>query len=275
MEDVPPVVPASSVEVHVLSVQDELTNACERGDLRVVKAVIEKGARADNLDSRGIMPLGAAIWGMNPKVVNYLLSKMGGSTPLSWGEYKKHNNKWYHSVFLIDNFNPQTYVQWNELFKKIDHSDFLQKYHLARANLLGSEQYESYDFFKSTFIVLSTLMPNASISSDSTEFFHKLRSATEIGLTDFRVQISRKIMATPKLRSIPAAGQLLVGGSLAPKQGVSAPVTPTSQNPYVLIGPKPGTKPVSQKSINESLKLVAEGEQDKTEEMIQKNHCFL
>lgn len=202
-----PLQQSESKEAKKLSPKEAVILACKFGDLELVKIGIQRTGYLVAASDEEEQPLAAAVYGMNPEVVNYLLSLMGGFTALTWEDCEKHNKKWYQSTFLIPSFNPQTYGQWNELFKKIDNSDFVQKYHFSQANSLASEKYESYEFFKSSIIVLSALMTDAPISDKTDDFFLKLRKATEMGLAGFRGQISQKLIATPKLRSIPAVWQ--------------------------------------------------------------------
>ena len=56
----------------------------------------------------------------------------------------------------------------------------------------------------------------------------------------------------------------------------TAPVPPTSQNPYALTAPKPVAKlVVDQKQVKKLLRLVVEGEQDQAEKMLKKDPNLL
>ena len=69
-----------------LALQDKLIAACEQGDEKAVTALLKQGAKPDvagtpDRFSPGKQPLGAAVWGMCPDVVNALLKQAGGVAP--------------------------------------------------------------------------------------------------------------------------------------------------------------------------------------------------
>ena len=60
-----------------LKLQDQLIAACKQGDEKAVKALLQQGAKPDIANAKGEQPLGAAVWGMCPDVVNALLKQAG------------------------------------------------------------------------------------------------------------------------------------------------------------------------------------------------------
>ena len=77
-----------------------------------------QGAKPDIANAKGEQPLGAAVWGMCPDVVNALLKQAGGIAPMTWGECEQHNLKYYKEVFIVPKFDPQTFGEWNRLLLK-------------------------------------------------------------------------------------------------------------------------------------------------------------
>ena len=117
-----------------LKLQDQLIAACKQGDEKAVKAVTQQGAKPDMANAKGEQPLGAAVWGMCPDVVNALLKQAGGVAPMTWDECEKHNLKHYKEVFIVPKFDPQTYGEWNTLLQKMDPNPFIQAYHLKKVD---------------------------------------------------------------------------------------------------------------------------------------------
>ncbi len=80
--------PAPSTEQ--LKLQDQLIIACEQGDLKAVQALFKTTffrkltAKPDVANTAGKQPLGAAVWGMNPSVVDELLMQAGGVAGAIW-----------------------------------------------------------------------------------------------------------------------------------------------------------------------------------------------
>jgi hypothetical protein len=61
-----------------LQLQDQLIVACKQGDEKAVNLLLQQGAKPDLPDAKGEQPLGAAVWGMCPNMVNALLKQAGG-----------------------------------------------------------------------------------------------------------------------------------------------------------------------------------------------------
>ena len=91
----------------LMSLQNELIQACENGSLAKVKAAIIKGAWVDLPNEQGKNPLYCAVYGMNPEVVNYVIAQRGENAPTSsWQYCEAHNKKHYGQTFLNMKFEP-------------------------------------------------------------------------------------------------------------------------------------------------------------------------
>ncbi len=89
------------------ALQDKLITACKQGDEKAVEVLLQQGANPDMANNKGEQPLGAAVWGMCPDVVNTLLKQAGGVVSMTWDECEKHNLKYYKEVFIVPKFNPR------------------------------------------------------------------------------------------------------------------------------------------------------------------------
>jgi hypothetical protein len=117
-----------------LKLQDALILACEHGDAKEVLNCIKRGAKPEVANTVGKYPLGAAVWGMNPEVVNELLKQMGEVAPMTWAECKEHNVHLYEEVFIVPKCSPETFYEWHTLLEKIDSNLFIRAYHLQKVN---------------------------------------------------------------------------------------------------------------------------------------------
>ena len=126
--------PKSKTSLAQLELQDQLIAACKQGDEKAVKALLQQGAKPDVANTKNEQPLGAAVWGMCPDVVNTLLKQAGGIAPMTWEECEQHNLKHYQGIFIMPEFGARTYPQWSHLLQKIDLNPFLQLYHLGNIN---------------------------------------------------------------------------------------------------------------------------------------------
>lgn len=132
---IPP--PKAKISPEQLKLQDDLILACEQGDDKEVKNCLSRGAKPDIPNVGGKHPLGAAVWGMNPAVVNILLNQLGGVSPMTWEECETHNRKYYYprQTFLTDNCQfPDTYGSWHQFLIMIEPSPFIRSGYLERAN---------------------------------------------------------------------------------------------------------------------------------------------
>lgn len=125
--------PKSAASPKQLELQERLVAACKQGNEKAVTALLEQGAKTDMANARGEYPLGAAVWSMCPNAVNALLKQTGGAA-MTWEECKKHNLKYYQDVFIVSQFDPQTYRQWYTLLQKIDGSFFISAFHLKEVD---------------------------------------------------------------------------------------------------------------------------------------------
>ncbi|MBS0351688.1 MAG: protein kinase, partial [Proteobacteria bacterium] len=64
--------PKPTASPEQLELQKQLIVACKRGDADTVTTLLTQGAKPDMPDAKGEQPLGAAVWGMCPDVVNAL-----------------------------------------------------------------------------------------------------------------------------------------------------------------------------------------------------------
>ncbi len=177
----------------VVSLQDQLIDACKQGDEKAVMVLLRKGAKSNIPNTQSEQPFGAAIWGMCPGVVSVLLKQTGGVAPMTWAECEEHNLKYYQEVFIVPKFEPHTYAEWYELLQKIDSNLFIRAFHLKKV----SEKWWSDDDYSSSWEVLKGWVEcrkrdkgygservSASIPN----------SATEEGYSGFRKQIKQGVL---------------------------------------------------------------------------------
>ena len=126
--------PKPKVSPEQLALQDQLIAACKQGDEKTVTALVKRGAKPDIANAKGEQPLGAAVWGMCPDVVNALLKQASDVSPMTWEECEKHNLKYYKEVFIVPKFDPQTFDEWNTLLQKMDPNPFVRAFHLKKAD---------------------------------------------------------------------------------------------------------------------------------------------
>ena len=129
---IPPPKPQATPEQ--LALQNQLIAACKQGDEKAAKALLQKGAKPDMANTKGEQPLGAAVWGMCPDVVNALLKQAGGVAPMTWQECEKHNLKYYKEVFIVPKFAPYSFEEWNTLLQKMDPNPFVRALHLRNVD---------------------------------------------------------------------------------------------------------------------------------------------
>ncbi len=105
--------------------QDKLVRACEQGDLDKAQKAIFAGARPYYPNAQGKQPLGAAVRGMNPEVVNYLLAQTWLEPPMNWEACEQHNIKEYKQVYFYNQFNPATLADWCKELSRANNYPFL------------------------------------------------------------------------------------------------------------------------------------------------------
>jgi ankyrin repeat protein len=135
-----------------LELQNKLIAACKQGDEKTVTVLLQKGAKSDMPNTKGELPLGAAVWGMCPGVVNVLLKQTGRGEPMTWQECEAHNLKYYREMFIIPQFLPTTYKDWHNLLLKMDCNPFIRNTHFdiyccqhkGNSNLLNWQGLKKY-----------------------------------------------------------------------------------------------------------------------------------
>ncbi|MBS0351037.1 MAG: protein kinase [Proteobacteria bacterium] len=183
--------PKPKVSPEQLALQGQLITACKQGDVKAVEAIFKRGAKPDISNAKGEQPLGAAVWGMCPDVVNALLKQAGDVTPMTWQECGKHNLKYYQEVFIVPKFDPQTFDEWDQLLQKMDLNLFIRTFHLEKADEAwhdnDSSSWENLKLYvrlRNNLVVKSNLSKGALL----------LRSGIiETGHASFRTQIKQNI----------------------------------------------------------------------------------
>ena len=118
-----------------LTLQNELILACEQGNLSAVKGAIQKGAKPFDPDATGKHPIGAAVWGMSPEILDYLLSQRKNEKILTWDDIEKHNRQYYqNTVWILTQFSPENFGDWQTLIGQMDKNAFLRDIHLQIYN---------------------------------------------------------------------------------------------------------------------------------------------
>ena len=181
-----------------LQPQDQLVKACERGDEKTVTALLKQGAKPDMANTQGKQPLGAAVWGMCPDVVNALLKQAGGIAPITWDECEKHNLKHYNEVFLIPKFDPQNLGEWNALLQKMNFNEFVRASHLKKAD----ERWHDGDTLSWESMVKNVMARRAWFWRKEKKEFQEVALLTEREYVDFRTQI-RQGVKTAKQPTVP------------------------------------------------------------------------
>lgn len=134
-----------------IEIQNKLVLSCEYGDDKTVSKLLKNGALADVPDKDSKLPLGAGIWGMNPRVVTELIISMGSACSMTWFDLQIHNLKFYKEMFIIEDFKPHSYQEWHSLLEKLDKSLFIQSLHLENIyKQWPEEDIENWENLKST-----------------------------------------------------------------------------------------------------------------------------
>ncbi len=185
----------------LLPLQNKLITACKQGDLKGVQEAFRQGAKAYALDEKkDEHPLGAAVWGMNPDVVNEIIQQAGGVAPVTWDECEKHNQKYYKEVFIVPKFDPQTFGEWKRLLHNIEPNPFIRAYHLKMADK------QWHDYNTTSWVRLTSWVGRFGYSNDE-ELSYRLGNtwiaATEAGYVSFRTQIKQGVETAKR----PSAGK--------------------------------------------------------------------
>lgn len=180
-----------------MDLQDQLVAACEQGDDKAVLASLEKGAKSNMVNRESKKPLGAAIWGMNPAVVNTLIEHADREETITiWQECEEHNLKHYNGTFIVPKFEPTTYREWYNLLEKIDKYPFLQDYHLKMVdNYWHDSDSSNWDSWKKFVRRAGGKSFRGCTSFWGGGVNPKCTVATELGYAAFREKIQQKIEA--------------------------------------------------------------------------------
>ena len=173
----------------LLPLQNKLTKACKQGDLKEVQETFRQGAKPYALDEeKDEHPLGAAVWGMNPEVVNEVIKQAGDVASITWQECEQHNLKYYKEVFIVPKFDPKTFGEWNRLLQKMDSNQFIRSFHLKKAD--G----EWHNYNSSSWENLKKYVDAGGIfRSSEMGCGSPLVSATELGCVGYRSQIRQSV----------------------------------------------------------------------------------
>ena len=122
------------LELHVAPLQPALIEACEKGDFKaVITAIKEKGALPNVPDTEGKMPIAAAVYGMNPDIIQYLFKLIPPGGSMTWEEIIKHNQEKYNRPHIAPDFKPTTYKDWFDWLKSVESNAFLRNIHGQQA----------------------------------------------------------------------------------------------------------------------------------------------
>ena len=182
------------------ALQDQLVTACKEGDEKQVRMLLENGALPDMPNAKGEQPLGAAVWGMCPNIINALLTRVDGVAPMTWGQCEDHNRIRYKEVF-VGTCEPQDRLDWYKLLEKIESNKFMKSIHLEGACKHYQQQY-SWENLK---LKCARLNQPYDANKKDEEFWEKTGQEFE----SFRKQIKQTIEKPP----IPKISRLEQPGS--------------------------------------------------------------
>ncbi len=210
--------PKSLTRVEQLKLQDQLILACKQGDEKAVTALFRQGAKPDMTNTGGEQPLGAAVWGMCPGVVNALIKQAEGIAPMLWLECEEHNLDCYKEIFIIPEFDPRSLAEWYALVQKIDTNLFIRAFHLKKVDeYWHNSDTSSWDNLR------SYLHDNQNCyeRDDPIRSNRTIPSWTEDGFVRFRTQIQQSIEIASCQRVYPNSHSPLLQDRLivACKQG--------------------------------------------------------
>ena len=122
------------------ALQNQLVTACKEGDEKQVRMLLENGALPDMPNAKGEQPLGAAVWGMCPNVINALMTRVDGVAPMTWAQCEEHNKTYYKEVF-VKTYEPKARWAWHSLLETIESNKFMKTIHLEKACKYYQEKY--------------------------------------------------------------------------------------------------------------------------------------
>jgi ankyrin repeat protein len=177
--------------LQLMLLQNELVKACEGGEEKRVCELLEQGAKGDICNEQGIYPLGAAVWGMNPKVVS-IVANASQSALLTWEECEEHNGQHYNEMFMFNEFFPPTYEAWYMLLVRMKRSPFLRAQHLAEAQKIWPSDVLSWEALVSKVSAGTGCWSNGGMSC-----LHIFQ-----GTTDFHSGLKKTIAQTIQERAL-------------------------------------------------------------------------
>ncbi|MBS0351863.1 MAG: hypothetical protein JSR33_11920, partial [Proteobacteria bacterium] len=189
--------PKPAASLKQLKLQDQLIAACKQGDEKTVTALLKQGAKPDRPNTQGEQPLGAAVWGMCPDVVNALLEEAKGIAPMTWEECERHNLEKYKEVFIIPKFEPKTSGEWYTLLQKMDPNPFIRAFHLKKVDEVW------YYSDSSSWKTLNRCVKALLVVVEEMRSVAVVCSSTEVGYVGFRTQIKQGIESAKR----PTAGK--------------------------------------------------------------------
>ena len=131
-EPIDVIVPPVLEEEEQKPLQAPFIQACEQGDLSRVQAFLAQGVIPDPVTS-GKNPLYAAVWGMNPEVVESLIQYyQKHALPIRWEDCEQHNHQHYGRTFYNLKFDPHNYQEWGALLEQIAGNAFLMDCHVQQ-----------------------------------------------------------------------------------------------------------------------------------------------
>ncbi len=219
-----------------MTLQNELILACEQGNLSAVREAIQKGAKPFGPDATGKHPIGAAVWGMSPEILDYLLSQLKNEKIPTWADIEKHNRKYYQDkVWIISQFSPENFGDWQTLIEQMDKNVFLRDIHLQIYNQHYQKDLDWPAFSEKirqrsqTIVIPQEVKP---FISRLDKHYQDLKSKIKMSIEKVTDVVDDELFAAPK-------------------------------------------KPLDEKALGQLLRFVAEGEQDKAEELIKKDNNLL
>ncbi len=126
-----------------LKKQDQLIEFCKKGDEKAVRTCLMEGADAEIPGTNGENPIGAAIFGMCPGVLNVLSERI--VSPKTWQEREADNMKKYGSVFLVSKPVPQSIQQFFGLLQKTELSPYIKELYFKHFKVLTDRHINSTD----------------------------------------------------------------------------------------------------------------------------------
>ena len=183
-----------------LTLQNELVKACEQGNLSAVRTAVEKGAKPGDRNGEDKLPLGAAVWGMNPQIVTFLLEQKRTEPSMTWQECQAHNQIFYGELFAITSFKPVTFADWLILLERMKKSPFLLDYHLRYAQKAWKTNdptdIVSFEKLRDEYFMVHGL--HLTVNGTNGGKWVRQHDDTEKGYNEFRTSIQTRIVQSER-----------------------------------------------------------------------------